>query len=199
MNEYIDDLNGIITYNMLNKINLNLNKYKSGLSGTGYKGVYKHKDKFRVQLVNNYKRYSLGVYNNIDIAAKKYAMIDFLLKNNLKGGVSFNTGIEEIKCKKKKDCSDAFSDLTEKEKVRCNRKTGICERYFKVENYFNEKVDCRKKENRELAECKTNKPDCRKKENKKLAKCKTNKPDCRKKINKNKKVCIEKKNKSKKN
>ena len=197
--EYINNLNEVLNNNMLNKINLNLDKYRSSQSDTGYKGVYKHNDKFRVQLVNNYKRYSLGVYNNLDIAAKKYAMTDFLLKNNLPienkifGGISFNTGITEKKCKTNKDCSNAFNNLSKKEKVKCNKKTGICERILKVDKYINNKIDCRRKENKELAECQSKKVDCRKKENKNKKVCKNKKNskkiDCRKKENKNKKVC----------
>lgn len=174
INVYIQSLNKSLSNDLLTNTKIDINKYNSSNSKTGYKGVYKHKDGYRVQLVNNYNKYSLGVYSDLNLAVKKYAMVNLLLNNTKQGGVSFNTGSDNIKCKKKKDCENTFNDLKKNEKVKCNIKTGICERYMNVSKYINNtsKIDCRKKENKELVECKKNKKDCRKKENKKLAECK---------------------------
>lgn len=205
MENYISKLNTHITLDMLKNLSIDTTPYISKNSETGFKGVYKHKDKFRVQLINNYKNYNLGVYDTITLACKKYAMTNLLLKSSIKGGVSFNTGNSDIKCKKKEDCKNAFDDLLPNEKVKCNKKSGICDRYLHVDKHIEPKVDCRKKINKELAECKINKSkknikiDCDKKINKELEKCKNNKSknnikiDCRKKINRNESKCLKKK------
>ena len=100
MENYITTLNKYITLDMLKNLSIDTSPYNSSNSETGFKGVYKHKDKFRVQLINNYKNYNLGVYDTKLLAAKKYAMTNLLLKNTMKGGVSFNIGNSETKCKK---------------------------------------------------------------------------------------------------
>ena len=68
---------------MLNNLSIDTSPYISNNSKTGFKGVYKHKDKFRVQLINNYKNYNLGVYDTKTLAAKKYAMTNLLLNNSI--------------------------------------------------------------------------------------------------------------------
>ena len=209
MENYISTLNKYITVDMLKNLSIDTSPYNSSKSETGFKGVYKHKEKFRVQLINNYKNYNLGVYDTKTLAAKKYAMTNLLLKNTMKGGVSFNIGNSETKCKKKSDCDNAFDDLLPNEKVKCNKKSGICDRYLQVDKHIEPKADCRKKINKDLAECitKKNKPkvekktksvkttnnsekiDCRKKINRDKPKCITDKPDCRLKKNKSLDVC----------
>ena len=192
MENYISTLNKYITLDMLKNLSIDTSPYNSSNSETGFKGVYKHKNKFRVQLINNYKNYNLGVYDTKILAAKKYAMTNLLLKNTMKGGVSFNIGNSDTKCKKKSDCDNAFNNLSYNERVKCNRKSGICERYLHVDKYIKPKVDCRKKINKELAECKTSKSkkiDCRKKINRNKPKCIKDKPDCRLKKNKILDIC----------
>ena len=184
MEIYIKTLNKFLTNDMLENLSVDTSPYKSKNSDTGFKGVYKHKNKFRVQLVNNYKNYNLGVYDTKLLASKKYAMTNLLLKNSMKGGISFNTGNSDTKCKKKSDCDNAFDDLLPNEKVKCNKKSGICDRYLHVDKHIEPKVDCRKKINKEQAECvkKNKKIDCRKKINKQKDECKL------KKINKSNKT-----------
>ena len=209
MENYITTLNKYITVDMLKNLSIDTSPYNSSKSDTGFKGVYRHKDKFRVQLINNYKNYNLGVYDTKTLAAKKYAMTNLLLKNTMKGGVSFNIGNSETKCKKKSDCDNTFDDLLPNEKVKCNKKSGICDRYLHVNKHIEPSVDCRKKSNKELAECITknnkSKPvkktksvtikkepekiDCRKKTNRDKPKCIKDKPDCRFKKNKSLDEC----------
>ena len=191
MQKYIDGLNKSVSNQLLENSQIDISKHISSNSDTGYKGVYKHKDKFRVQLVHNYNKYSLGVYSDLNLAAKKYAMTNLLLKNTMKGGVSFNTGSDDTKCKKKTDCKDAFDDLKKNEKVKCNRKSGMCERYIHVSKHIIPKsINCKKKENKDLAECINNKNiDCRKKKNRDKPKCQKDKPDCRFTKNKSLDIC----------
>ena len=188
--EHIDYLNKVLTIENLKKYYIDKSLYKSSKSDSGYKGIYPHRNNtFRVQLVINKERYSLGVYKNLDLAIKKYGLVKKILSGLKIGGIHFSEDIEE-KCKKNKDCDYLKKDLKKKEKVKCNRNTGLCEKYMKVENYINEKVDCRKKKNKELAECINNtKIDCRKKKNSTNVKCIKNKPDCRYKKNKQLDIC----------
>ena len=46
---------------------------------------------------------------------------------------------------KKSDCDNAFDDLLPNEKVKCNKKSGICDRYLHVDKHIEPSVDCRKK------------------------------------------------------
>ena len=138
------------------------------------------------------------------------------IKKYNNGGVSFNTGNTEKKCKTKSDCDNAFDDLLDNEKVKCNMNTGLCDRYLHVDKHIDPKADCRKKINKDLAECITKKSLVASKKKAKVASkkkasvaskkkaqvaskkkaqvaSKKNKIDCRKKINKSKKRCINKK------
>merc|ERR1712224_693319 len=100
MQKAINNINKYITEDMLTNMAIDTSPYQSSKSNTGYTGVYKHaNNKYRVQLVYDYKKYSLGVYSNKEMAARKYALTNLLLKNTIKGGVSFNIGSEEKKCK----------------------------------------------------------------------------------------------------
>ena len=56
--------------------------------------------------------------------------------NKYNGGkLTFNTGIN-TSCKKNSDCKHAFNDLSDFEKVKCNKNTGICERYMLVNKHI---------------------------------------------------------------
>ena len=77
---YIEYLNMKYDADKLKTMNIDIKNYKHN---NKYKGVQKFRDnKYRVQFSNNNKIYSLGVFDNMELAAKKYAIID----KKIKGG-----------------------------------------------------------------------------------------------------------------
>lgn len=100
---YIDYLNNKYDINELNNMNMDLSEFKTD---NGYKGVQIFKkNKYRVQIVHDNHTYSLGVFDNKIIAAKKYAAVYYLLNNKYIGGkIKFNTCKKKNKIDMNSDC-----------------------------------------------------------------------------------------------
>lgn len=141
-NLYIEYLNSKYDNKKLQNIDIDIKKYKVN---NKYKGVQKFRnDKYRVQMTINNKIHSLGVFDNMEIAAKKYAIIsEKINKQNIKGGkIKFN---QKDKCKDDNDCVNIFKDLKKDENVKCNLNSGLCDRYIELEEEKEEKI-CNKNE-----------------------------------------------------
>ena len=101
-NLYIEYLNSKYDNKKLKDLDIDIKKYKIN---NKYRGVQKFRnDKYRVQITINNKIYSLGVFDNMEIAAKKYAIINEKINNqNIKGGkVKMNSGNIKKNTKNKK-------------------------------------------------------------------------------------------------
>lgn len=134
-NLYIEYLNSKYDNTKLKNMDIDIKKYKIN---NKYKGVQKFRnDKYRVQMTINNKIYSLGVFDNMEIAAKKYAIIsEKINKQTIKGGKIKFQNEENDKCKDDSDCDNVFQDLKEDENVKCNLNSGVCDRYIEVEKYI---------------------------------------------------------------
>ena len=105
---YIEYLNMKYDADKLKTMNIDIKNYKHN---NKYKGVQKFRDnKYRVQFSNNNKIYSLGVFDNMELAAKKYAIID----KKIKGGKINNHSESKIYTKNN---SLSFTNKTIKKKI----------------------------------------------------------------------------------
>ena len=131
-NLYIEYLNSKYDNKKLKDLDIDIKKYKIN---NKYKGVQKFRnDKYRVQITINNKIYSLGVFDNMEIAAKKYAIINEKINNqNIKGGkVKMNSGNIKKNTKNKKISKSLKTYRSKLKKYKNNsRKCKSLKRYIK--------------------------------------------------------------------